>query len=81
MGAADLGNLEVAPGTPIIGEGVPVEEKSWMGVGSELTHRGGDRPTNSARCNANKPTTALWRANKPHYQGLVGATPTLPRAC
>ena len=27
-----------------------------------------------AHCSANQPETVLLRANKPHYEGLVGAT-------
>ena len=66
----DLENLETVLGTPIIGQGVHMEEKSGMGPGSEPTHSGGDKPTKLAY---SRGANRRFRANMRHQEGLAGA--------
>ena len=41
---AELGKLNMAPGTPVTGQAVHIKEKSGTGPGSESRHSGGYRP-------------------------------------
>ena len=64
---ANLGKLEIALGSPVIGWGVHMKDDGGTGAGSGSGHSGGFRPTKFC---------PLWckQANMHHWEGLIGAT-------